>query len=98
MQPMSIILSKLFVSRPTVAIQIDTFVGMKVIVTSVDLFRDSVLVHFANGETAIFSHQFLFTNRNRDGNTVMREDGELTEDVPKNHNKLERPSTRRVRR
>lgn len=52
---------------------------MKAIVTGVDLFRGGVLIHFENGETAIFGFDFLCANRNSDGNRVISEEGEPTE-------------------
>ena len=54
---------------------------MKAIVTGVDLFRGGVLIHFENGETAIFGFDFLYANRDSNGNRVISEEREPTEDL-----------------
>jgi hypothetical protein len=54
---------------------------MRPTVKGVDLFRGNVLIHFGNGEAAIFYPDFLYANRNSSGNRVISEADEPTEEL-----------------
>ncbi len=50
---------------------------MTATVTHIDLSDGKVVVHFDNGEAALFDPGFLFENRNSNGNRIVANDDEL---------------------
>jgi hypothetical protein len=45
-------------------------------ITDIEILREQVLVSFADGSAALFNAEFLYENRDKDGNTLLLKNDE----------------------
>ncbi len=41
-------------------------------ITDIEILREQVLISFADGSAALFNAEFLYENRDKDGNTLLQ--------------------------